>query len=127
MFPHKMDDLLRMTVEQGASDLHIVVGSAPMIRLHGELSAVVPDKISPSVAQELIASLMERGDQSTLEEHREVDFAYSLPGVSRFRINACFQRDSLSAVLRAIPGNPPMLEKMGLPAVVEAQDCVAAA
>lgn len=119
MFPHKMDDLLRMTVDAGASDLHLVVGSSPMIRLHGELSAVVPEKLTASATQELIASLMERADQSTLEEHREVDFAYSLPGVSRFRINACFQRDSVSAVMRSIPGNPPMLEKMGLPAVVE--------
>ncbi|HLJ82792.1 MAG TPA: type IV pilus twitching motility protein PilT [Candidatus Eremiobacteraceae bacterium] len=119
MFPHTIDDLLRLTVEKGASDLHLVVGSAPVIRLHGVLTPVVQEKLSPAATQELIAALMTKNDQVTLEEHREVDFAYSLAGVSRFRVNACFQRDSLSAVLRAIPGNPPRLEKMGLPAVVE--------
>jgi twitching motility protein PilT len=61
---------------------------------------------------------MSDAERLALRDHREVDFAYALPGISRFRVNACFQRDSVSAVLRAIPGNPPILETMGFPAVV---------
>src|SRR5690242_7320342 len=118
MYPIKMDDLLKSMVEKGASDLHVVVGSPPMIRVHGVLTPAAEQKISPSAAQELVAAIMSKSDTDTLMEQREVDFAYSLPGVSRFRVNACFQRDSISAVLRAIPGHPPSLEMMGLPPIV---------
>ena len=118
MYPFKMDDLLKSMVEKGASDLHVVVGSPPMVRLHGHLEPLVPDVLSPAATQELVAAITNKHDSDVLIDQREVDFAYSLPGVSRFRVNACFQRDSVSAVLRAIPGLPPLLEKMGLPAVV---------
>jgi twitching motility protein PilT len=118
MYPIKMDDLLRSMVAKGASDLHIVVGSPPMIRIHGRLEAVAEGTISPAAAQELVAAIMNKTDSDLLLDQREVDFAYSLPGVSRFRVNACFQRDSVSAVLRAIPGLPPTLEEMGLPNIV---------
>ena len=118
MYPHKMDDLLKAMVERGASDLHLVVGSPPMIRLHGRLEPLTDDNLSPSAAQELVGAITKKEESDTLIEHREVDFAYSLPGVSRFRVNACFQRDSVSAVLRAIPGLPPALEEMDLPPIV---------
>ncbi len=118
MYPVKMDELLTSMVERGASDLHIVVGSPPMMRLHGTLEPVAEQTLSPSAAQELVAAVMSKNDSDVLLDQREVDFAYSLPGVSRFRVNACFQRDSVSAVLRAIPGHPPVLEKMGLPPIV---------
>ncbi|HET9342746.1 MAG TPA: type IV pilus twitching motility protein PilT [Candidatus Eremiobacteraceae bacterium] len=113
-----MDDLLKATVEKGASDLHLVVGSPPMIRLHGRLEPLTTDNVSPAVAQELIMSITKKEETDALIEHREVDFAYSLPGVSRFRVNACYQRDSISAVMRAIPGLPPALEEMDLPPIV---------
>ena len=118
MYPLKMDDLLKAMVEKGASDLHLVVGSPPMIRLHGRLEPLTDEKVSPAAAQELVAAITKKEEADTLIEHREVDFAYSLPGVSRFRVNACFQRDSVSAVLRAIPGLPPALEEMDLPPIV---------
>jgi twitching motility protein PilT len=117
MYPIKMDELLKTMVEKGASDLHIVVGSPPMIRVHGVLEPVAEQSLSPAAAQELVAAIMSKPDSDMLMDQREVDFAYSLPGVSRFRVNACFQRDSVSAVMRAIPGLPPALEKMGLPPI----------
>jgi twitching motility protein PilT len=118
MYPIKMDDLLKSMVDNGASDLHIVVGSPPMMRLHGKLVPLAEQSLSPAAAQELVSAIMNKHDADLLADQREVDFAYSLPGVSRFRVNACFQRDSVSAVLRAIPGLPPALEKMGLPPII---------
>ena len=118
MYPIKMDELLKAMVEKGASDLHLVVGSPPMIRLHGRLTPIATENLSPAVAQELITSITKKEETDALIEHREVDFAYSLPGVSRFRVNACYQRDSISAVMRAIPGLPPALEEMDLPPIV---------
>jgi twitching motility protein PilT len=118
MYPVKMDDLLKTMVASGASDLHIVVGSPPMMRVHGRLVPLAEPVISPAASQELVAAITSKADADLLVDQREVDFAYSLPGVSRFRVNACFQRDSVSAVLRAIPGMPPALESMGLPPVI---------
>lgn len=118
MASHKIDELLTGMVERGASDLHLVVGSPPYIRLHGGLVPLTDTKITPGAAEELVMSIMTERERSTLSEKREVDFAYSLPGVSRFRVNSCFQRDSLSAVLRAIPANPPEIEQMGFTQVV---------
>jgi len=118
MNPSKMDDLLKAMVEKGASDLHLVVGSPPMIRLHGRLEPLGDERLLPDGAHELVSAIMSKADADALVEQREVDFAYSLPGVSRFRVNACFQRDSVSAVLRAIPGLPPALEEMDLPPIV---------
>ena len=118
MYPHTMIDLLKLMVQKGASDVHVVVGSPPYIRLDGELEPLVPEKLSPEATEVLLTSILTPQDLRTLHEHREIDFAYSLPGVSRFRVNACYQRDTISATLRAIPGTPPALETMGFPPVV---------
>jgi twitching motility protein PilT len=117
---NRIDDLLAAMVEKGASDLHIVVGSPPFIRLHGILEPLASDaeKITPGAAEELITSIMTERERSALAEYREVDFAYSLPGLSRFRVNVCYQRDSLTAVMRAIPSNPPEIERLGFPPIV---------
>ena len=118
MYSQSMTDLLNTMVRRSASDLHIVVGSPPSIRINGVLEAMAEEPISAPDAQQLISEVLTREEQSKLLEQREVDFAYSLPGVSRFRVNACFQRDSLSAVLRAIPSEPPELSSLGFPNVV---------
>lgn len=116
--PNKIDDLLTHMVEKGASDLHVVVGSPPYMRVSGALEPIGEEKISPTAAEQLIMPLLTERERSVLLENREIDFAYSLPHVSRFRVNACFQRDSLTAVLRAIPASPPELEGMGFSPVV---------
>jgi len=118
MYPHTINDLLTAMVGAAASDLHLVVGSPPYIRLHGGLEPLVEEKLTVGAAEELILAIMNERERERLSDKREVDFAYSLPGVSRFRVNACYQRDSLTAVMRAIPANPPELESMGLSPLV---------
>ena len=117
---NRIDDMLTAMVEKGASDLHIVVGSPPFIRLHGVLDPLEDgsEKVTPGAAEELIMSIMTERERTALAENREVDFAYSLPGLSRFRVNVCYQRDSLTGVMRAIPTNPPELERLGFSPVV---------
>ncbi len=115
MYPHKLDDLLISMVEKGASDIHLVVGSPPMIRLHGVLQPLVEEKVSPEDAQALLTSVLTQDQVDALNREREIDFAYAMIGVARFRVNACFERGSVSATFRNIPDTPPWLEEMGFP------------
>ena len=119
MYPHKLDDLLIGLVEKGASDLHLVVGSPPMIRLHGVLQPIVEEKVSPEDSQALLTSILTQDQVDALNKEREIDFAYAMVGVARFRVNACFERGSVSATFRNIPDTPPWLEEMGFPNVLQ--------
>ncbi len=118
MYPHKLDDLLISQVEKGASDLHLVVGSPPMVRLHGMLQPLVQEKITSEDSQTLMTTVLTKDQVDTLNRDREIDFAYAMIGVARFRVNACFERGSVSATFRNIPDTPPWLEEMGFPQVI---------
>lgn len=115
--PH-IDDLLRLMLERGGSDLHITVGSPPGIRLRGELVPVENMKpLSPRDTMEMILSLLSEEQRRRFETELELDFAYSIPGVSRFRANVMQQRNSMGAVFRVIPIKIPTMEELGLPKV----------
>jgi twitching motility protein PilT len=115
--PH-IDDMLRMMLERGGSDLHIAVGSAPGIRQRGELIPVENMRpLSPRDTMEMILGLLSEEQRRRFETELELDFAYSIPGVSRFRANVFQQRNSMGAVFRVIPIQIPTLEDLGLPKV----------
>ena len=115
--PH-IDDLLRLMLERGGSDLHITVGSPPGIRLRGEIVPVENMKpLSPRDTMEMILSLLSEEQRRRFETELELDFAYSIPGVSRFRANVLQQRNSMGAVFRVIPIQIPTIEELQLPKV----------
>jgi twitching motility protein PilT len=115
--PH-IDDMLRMMLERGGSDLHIAVGSAPGIRQRGELLPVENMRpLSPRDTMEMILGLLSEEQRRRFETELELDFAYSIPGVSRFRANVFQQRNSMGAVFRVIPIQIPTLEDLSLPKV----------
>ncbi len=115
--PH-IDDLLRIMIDRGGSDLHLTVGSPPGLRLRGELVPVENAKpLQPRDAMEMILSLLSEEQRRRFETELELDFAYSIPGVSRFRANVFQQRNSMGAVFRVIPIAIPTLEDLGLPKV----------
>src|SRR5579864_4870035 len=118
MYAHSLDDLLISIVEKSASDLHLVAGSPPMMRLNGALSAMVEEKVSPEDCQALVSSILTQDQINLLNKEREIDFAYAMIGVARFRVNACFERGSISATFRNIPDSPPWLEEMGFSPVL---------
>ena len=78
MYPHKLDDLLISMVEKGASDLHLVVGSPPMIRHHGVLQPLVEEKVAPEDSQELLTSVLSQEQVDALNKDREIDLAYAM-------------------------------------------------
>lgn len=115
--PH-IDDLLRLMLQRGGSDLHITVGSPPGIRQRGEIVPIEDMKpLTPRDTMEMIFSLLSEEQRRRFETELELDFAYSIPGVSRFRANVMQQRSSMGAVFRVIPIKIPTMEELALPKV----------
>ncbi len=114
-----VDDLLRAMVERNASDLHLSVGSPPTLRVDGELAQAVSDKLNPTSINELIYAILSDEQITTLEEEWELDFAYSVRGLSRFRVNVHRQRGTLGAVFRSVPVDPPSLDGLGMPEILK--------
>ncbi|MBN2840751.1 MAG: PilT/PilU family type 4a pilus ATPase [Coriobacteriia bacterium] len=115
--PH-VDDLLRHMIDIGGSDLHITVGSPPGIRVRGEVMPVQDQKVlTPKDTQEMLLSLLSEEQRRRFETELELDFAYSIPGLSRFRTNIFQQRNSMGAVFRVIPLKIPTIEELQLPRV----------
>ena len=117
--PSSIDSLLEQMIELDASDLHIAVGSAPAFRIRGKLTpAADAAKLDPETTRQAIYSILTSEQQKQLELDRQIDFAYSLPGIARFRVNAFFQRGSVGAAFRLVPGEIRTLEELGLPPVL---------
>lgn len=112
-------NLLASAAKRGASDLHITVGIRPKCRDHGVLREMEEfDRLSPEMAKEVVASMFGAHQAKVIEERGEVDFAYSIPELGRFRVNAFKQRGSYAAVLRLVGTKIPAAESLGVPASV---------
>jgi len=115
-----IDDLLRRVQDLEASDLHITPGAAPVVRVRGQLERLPDvDELTPEDTRELVYRILSTQQQKVLETKRNVDFAYSLPGVARFRVNAFFQRASVGAAFRLIPSEIKSLQELALPDKLE--------
>jgi len=113
-----VDDLLRVMMEHRSSDLHLSASSAPSMRIDGELVPMKTEKLSPKKVNELVYSILVDEQITQFEETWELDFAYSIPGLSRFRVNVHRQRGTVGAVFRAVPVDPPTLDGLGMPDVL---------
>ncbi len=118
MPPYTMRTLLEEMVTRGASDLHISVGSPPILRVDGHLVAYGQQVITPDIARTLIFSLLDDHQRKRLEDEKELDFAVSIEGLARFRANAFYQRGSVALAMRQIPFKIKSPEELGLPKVV---------
>jgi len=112
-------EILLQVMERNASDLHLTAGSPPMIRQHGKLHALDYPRLTPQTTREVIYSILTNEQRQRLETDWQIDLAYSIPGKARFRVNAYFQRASLSAAFRLIPHEMPNLRELGLPPTLE--------
>ena len=114
-----MHDLLRMLVQKDGSDLFITVGAAPSMKVDGKMTSLSSQALSPSHTQSLVRSIMNDKQLGEFESQQEVNFAISLPGVSRFRVNAFTQRGSMGMVLRVIRSEIPNFEELSLPDILQ--------
>jgi len=114
--PMTIDDLLKRAVEAGASDLHLVPGARPAIRVHGEVRSLEDTEIlKVDATRALLYRVLSSEQQKQLEVLRQLDFSHGVPGLARFRVNVHFQRNSLAAAFRHVPEELRTLEELGLP------------
>src|SRR5216110_3291779 len=118
--PIKIDDLLLTAIGHFASDLHLKVGSFPVMRIGGELYPIADaPRLSPDDTLDMAFSIMSNRQKQKLKEFSEVDIAYSVSGLGRFRANIFQQRGSVSIVLRVIPEQTKNAAALGLPPAIE--------
>ena len=119
-----IDELFKLMVEQGASDLHISSGAPPYLRLHGNMIPLNYRELSNQDVQGLLFEILSEKQKKSFVEKWELDFAYTLAGIGRFRCNIFMQRRGLGAVMRVIPEKIKTAQELGLPpAVMEMIDC----
>lgn len=115
-----INDLLRIAIERDASDLHLKVGNHPIIRVHGELIPLFELKrLVPEDTIAMAYSIMNNQQKEKFKKNMEIDMAYSVPGLGRFRCNIFYQRGAIGLVLRIIPSKIKTIRELLLPPVLE--------
>lgn len=112
-------ELLKVMLEKGGSDLFITVGAPPAIKLHGEMTPFGGKPVTREQAEEIVAAVMNEKQRAEFRETKECNFALSLDGIGRFRVNAYVQRGSHGLVARVINTVIPTLDELRLPAVLK--------
>ena len=116
----KIDDLLRVATGHGASDLHLKVGVFPVMRIGGELHPVADAaRLKPEDTLDMAFAMMSNRQKQRFKEISEVDIAYGVSGLGRFRANIFQQRGTVSIVLRVIPDQTKSTAQLGLPPVID--------
>ncbi|HMK50511.1 MAG TPA: type IV pilus twitching motility protein PilT [Thermodesulfovibrionales bacterium] len=111
----KIDSFFKFMIEQKASDLHLSVGAKPMIRRHGELQEIQNHVLTNEGLRDLLFEILTDEQKNKFEEKRDLDFAYEIPPVARFRANFFMQKRGLGAVFRVIPSDILSVEDLALP------------
>jgi twitching motility protein PilT len=112
-------EVLLEVMRRDASDLHLTAGSPPMVREKGKLNPLDYPPLNPTTVREIVYSILSNDQRQKLETDWQMDFAYTIPGKARFRVNAYFQRASIGAAFRLIPQTMPALGDLGLPPILE--------
>jgi twitching motility protein PilT len=115
----RIDEILALMTEREASDLHIASGSAPFLRIHGEMVKLNYKDITPEVCQALIFEILSETQRESFLDNWDLDCSYSLKGVGRFRVNVFRQRRGVAAVFRLIPEQIQTIQELGLPETLE--------
>jgi twitching motility protein PilT len=115
-----INDLLRIAVDAGASDVHVKVGSYPMLRIRGTLKPASDDKkLDGDEVIGMAAAVLTSLQQQKVTDLQELDLAYGVPGLGRFRVNVFQQRGTIGMVFRVIPMQVRTIEELDLPRVLK--------
>jgi twitching motility protein PilT len=114
----KLDAFFKLMVDQGASDLHLVSGSQPILRVSGELQRVRYAVLESDDLKKMLYEVAPEYKIKQFEETGDIDFAYEIPGLARYRANYFVQKYGVAAVFRQIPDTILTVEQLGLPAVL---------
>lgn len=116
---YEIKKLLRKALTLDASDLHLTVNSPPVYRVNGQLIAGGEEILTAENIEQMAKEVMREQDWDKFTTGLELDFSYQLENLSRFRMNAFFQREAISLVARVIPKNIPTLEQLNMPTVLQ--------
>ena len=114
----KIDAFFKLMHEQGASDLHLVAGQPPMLRIHGDMERVKYKVMDNDELRKMLYEITAEDKIKIFEETGDVDFGYEVAGLARYRANYFMQRTGLGAVFREIPNEIQTCEQLGLPSVI---------
>jgi twitching motility protein PilT len=112
-------ELLSILIEREGSDLHLMAGSSPFIRIHGQLERLEEfPPLLPEAVRAMVYAILPESKRERFERELELDMSYALPGKARFRVNVYQQRDLVGAAFRLIPPQIKTIEELGLPPAV---------
>jgi len=114
-----IDELLKTAVQKGASDLHLTVGLPPQLRIDGALISLPLPSLDDEQSRLLAYPMLTPSQITQFEQTKEMDSAYSIKGLCRFRVNLFYQRGSVASAVRVIPFEIPSLRELGLPVILE--------
>lgn len=113
-----LQQLLKAAVKQNATDLHLVSGSPPVLRVDGRVVRIKADELTPDMTQKLCYSILTESQKGKFEATKELDFSFGIKSTARFRGNLFFQRGAVSGVFRKIPIDIPELDLLQVPPIV---------
>ncbi len=113
----QVDKLLKLTVDKSASDLHLRASVPPVLRIDGVLVQQDLPPISAEEIEEILASITKPEERDTFQKDMELDFVYGAPGIARFRVNALWQKGTISLAFRLVPFEVLSIDKLGLPQI----------
>ena len=114
----KINDLLEYSITSGASDLHLSVGSIPMVRIHGIMNKLQMPELSIELMEEIKNDILSENQKKIFDEKLEIDFSYALEDKGRFRVNIFRQINGLSAVFKTIPASIKSSDELGIAPIV---------
>ncbi len=114
----KIDAFFKLMHEQGASDLHVVAGEPPMLRIVGDIERVKYAELTNDQLRAMLYEITPEDKIKVFEESGDVDFGYEIAGLARYRANYFMQKNGIGAVFREIPSRISTVQELGLPAVV---------
>jgi len=113
-----IDTILKTALANGASDIHLVAGHTPMMRVHTNMTPMDYPVITPESARRMLEHIANKDQLARFEKIKDVDFSYEIPGLGRFRVNAHMQRQSVAIAMRGIKEKIPPLKDLNLPEVI---------
>src|SRR3989344_6036209 len=113
----KLEDLFKIAVDQSASDLHLIVGMPPVLRIDGNLSPLKEEKLSNKEAQEIIYPILTEKQKEVFLSQKELDLSYEIKTGYRFRVNLHWERDNIGLVARVISSKIPDLKDIVMPEI----------
>ena len=114
-----LNKLLAYSVDSGASDLHLSVGSIPMVRINGTMQPLNMDPLKNSDMESILPQVLDEDQMKIFEDRKEIDFSASLKGKGRFRVNFFNQIKGLAGVFRTIPEVVKDFDDLGIPPVLK--------